>query len=1437
MQRLLLLIISLFSISYIQAQQETAYGSASDHSLPQWVRLMYAENPNIDSVSIAFEHYYNSHPFEKNAHTQYFKRWLRDIETYDYQFRNPNISIQERNALKTQERAYQQQLSAQSRAGNWTAIGPIDWDHTAAGRSYAPGAAHVYTIEQCSNDSDILYAGTATAGLWRSSNHGATWTNINKDLISNTVYAIEINPNNCNEIYAAMLSGIYKSTNGGTSWTATGDASFQALNLSVKDIKFSPNGSTLWAATNEGLYRSNNGGNSWTQVLTELIQEIEFHPSNSNTIYIIRQLSNHTEFYKSTNGGNTFNIQTNGWPSPTDPDHNRRAEIAVSPDAPNKVYALLTGSVNGGSGLYGFYVSNDAGASWTFSCCGPQPGGPPSTSNINTMAWSDAGTDDGGQYYYDVGLAVSPTDADKIFIAGVNLWVSDDGGNTFSCPAKWSHPHKANYVHADIHDVNYYNTGDIWLACDGGIFHSTDDGASFDRSIEGISGSDFWGFGMGYNNEELMVGGAYHNGTLLKNGDVYENDWVCMDGGDGVGGAVHPIFENQLYSDRNIKTMPDDRTVAPSTRSYALEPSWHYTTGRFSQIEFDAHNYNVHYFGSGNSLYKTEDDNRTVSLIYDFGALVSDVEVAWTNDQVIYVTTWPGHWDTKHVYKSTNGGISWTEITPSTSVFSNRRHIPYDIEVSYEDENVIWLARIGRQSHDNKKIFRSDNGGSSWTNITTNSLDGEVPTNIIAQRGNDHLYLGTTRAVYHNNTGHANWQLFNDGLPASIRSRQLAIGYRSGTLVNASNRSVWASPIANHSVKAQISVDKTYSGCARDTFKFADYSTVSRTGTSYQWSFPGAQWVSSTTSANPEVVFGETGNFSVSLSVNASNGSHSQTLTNLINIGDECSPSSKAGTALSSSGSNHHFRSDHDLDFSSNTLTLSCWLKPDGIQDDYTGLIFNDGTSAGLNLRSNNEVGYHWSGGGTHWGWSSGLSIPADEWSFVSIVFSPNKITLHVNDQKVERNLSTSLAPVYWERFRVGSYKGWGSRNFRGDIDEVCIWNRALSTEEIRELRHLTKYLQATPSNPLFDSSMKAYLQFNDTGNKIYDRVGSNHGYLNGSASLVASTAPVGDGSSSRIDINTAGTYNFSDEKLRLSFDNTGSFVNDDIVVTRLSSSPPNGFHDDVFSTDHYWIINNYGNNNFSNLSSIRFSGLQGVGSSYENNPQQFLLYKRPSNAFSSEWGNYIDQATQVQAGGTITFDTDNITSFSQFSIGFDASILPLDFHNFWLSSEDQKTVQLHWQTSLEKDVKHFAIQRSTNGNLFETIAYVDALNNNTNTLNDYKYTDQQPYRGRSYYRIKAIDYNGDFQHSKIKDILLDSHSKQALAYPNPIGADGGIHLMADSDEQAVFRLYDEQGRLIRQTSFFNWAFIRIPSLPSATYNYSISVGTKVLEQGQLLKL
>ena len=882
---------------YAQVQPVTPQLSAA---LPQWAQLMYAPDPDPGAVAAAYEAYYAAHPFEKNAHTQFYKRWKRELG-------HALVPID-----PTQRATYAQDLRRYldasdalraGRAANWSCIGPFDWDHGAAAKSYACGAAHVYTVERSAVNPDLLYAGTANAGVWKTTDKGLTWTNVTKGLMIGTVLSVELDHTAQNTAYFGAEGDLWKTTNGGTTWATIGDATFQAATHSIRDLVLHPtNNQVLFVCSDQGLYRSTNAGASFTQVQNGSWQELELKPGDPNTVYAIKQTGNRTEFWRSTNNGVSFTPVGTGWPAPASPDEQERTEIAVSAAAPNTVYAVCTGVADGGSGLYGIYRSTDSGSTWTFQCCGTGPGGAPSPTNLNLMGWDDAGQDDGGQYYYDLALDVDPANANKLQVGAVNRWVSTDGGANFTCPAKWSHSNKVDYVHADIHDVRYYGS-ELWVACDGGIFFSSDGGATFNRRMNGIAGTDFWGFGQGgWTGAQVMLGGTYHNGTLLKDNTVYQGGWVSTDGGDNYRGFVHPQYDRRALSDYGYKVLSGDRTVNNTNGPWTREPNASYIVGENSEVAWHPNLVNAAFVGEGNSLWRTEDNGVSFTPVHDFGAKVTSIEVAFNDPNTLYVCTYPGWWDVKKVWRSTDGGATWSDITPASAQLNGNTWVPYDIAVSGTDPQTLWLVRTSQYGNypdlNGFVVFRSTNGGTTWTNITDANLNGEWPTNIVHQLGtNGGLYIGTRRAVYVRSDAAPTWTLWNAGLPAKTFSTRLLIHYREGKVRNGTDRSVWESAVEfTGQPLANFSADKRTVSCLAPSVQFWDNSALHGANATWSWSFPGGSPATSTSRA-PLISYSAPGSYDVSLTVTDANGSSTRTIPAFITV-----PTGGAATPVSADG-------------------------------------------------------------------------------------------------------------------------------------------------------------------------------------------------------------------------------------------------------------------------------------------------------------------------------------------------------------------------------------------------------------------------------------------------------------------------------------------------------------------------------------------------------
>jgi len=1500
---ILLKIASIFLLiclttSLIQAQhQERKYNNPTD-DIPNWVQLMYADNPDVGLVMDAYEAYYASNKFVKNQHTQYYKHWIRNISRdHNGLFQpSPDIDIQQ---IKLNERQYlsrsKETKAERSPTSQWQGLGPFEYDHDAAGRSYAPGAAHVYTVEQAQSNTNILYAGTATAGLYKSVNYGANWTLVTADLLIGGIRSIEIDHSNENIAYFGASGLIYKTTDGGATWNPTGDTNFQNTSISVNDLVMHPtDANKIYACTEQGLFYTSDAASNWTLIHSGIHQELEFNPSNSNIIYTVKEVSNHTEFFKSTDGGTTWNLKVDGWPMITsvssannfdaidlgattndyvsfgsnpefgagsfndftielriktngwssDPaifsnknwgsgvnkgmiiagntngstwkfnigdgsnridinggtindnewhhlvitydadgdkivyqdgeiintssanisnatasdlalalmqdgtlnygsamdaeisevrvwrgalsqntlqqhacstvtnthpnygdlihywktnegsgntlndskgtnagtsnstsswtsnneldcleigmvagENQKRVEFSVTAADPNILYALASGSVNGGSGLVGIYKSTDEGETWSFSCCGGQEGGTASVSNPNMLGYAKDGSSDGGQYYYDLTCAASPTNADEFHIAGIQRWYSTDGGQTYTCPAKWSEPAQPAYIHADIHDMHFFANGDIWVVGDGGIYYSTDGGTSFNHRMYGIEGTDFWGFGAGFLDGDVMLGGTYHNSTLLKDNNVYNNGWISTAkggaGGDNYRGFVNPGKERQVYLDAGKRILSGDRTIGFSDSNICKEPNATYTTGASSRFVFHPANYNEIFYGETTSLWKTEDDGSNCILIHDFGETVTAVSIAWSNPDIMYVATWGSFWGTdKKIWKTIDAGLTWNEITPISS------WIAWDIAVDPQNADNVWAARVSQYAGtppDGETVYQSTDGGTTWTNITTSDLDGEFLTNIVHQFGTDGgIYIGTRRSVYYKNNTMPNWELFNAGLPVRTHSTKLVPYYFGGKLRNGTDRSVYEVDFyeASNPV-AQISVDKYEAFCGRDTFYFVDHSNVNQNGATWNWSFPGATYVSSNTSRTPKVVFGNAGLYTVSLTVSDVNGTDTQTLTDFIDIqSGDCVVDTIPGNSFYINGTGYANAGRPDaLDFDgTKPFTFAAWVKLNSAN--MTGYILTkyDRFVVGqyqFGIENGNVIGHRET---PPWQANGATSLQPNQWYYLATTFDGNQIKVYVDGvEDGSVNMTGSIGSIGRNVLIGARYRSSAvNDHFDGQIEEVAVWNRALSLQEIRELRHLTL-------DPDADNSLVAYYQFNETAGLIFDRAGFSHASLEGAGTREISTCPVGGGTSELLTINSGGIYQFGSTGIEIDFPTSGNVPNGEVVGFRLNVSPDVPTNNSTVPNEGYWIINNYGSNQtFAELNSIKFGNVS-LGNTQAANASTLKLYKRTSNEDINAWGTSLDEADTAQAGtnnASITFDAGNgITSFSQFLI------------------------------------------------------------------------------------------------------------------------------------------------------------------------------------------
>jgi hypothetical protein len=214
-------------------------------------------------------------------------------------------------------------------------------------------------------------------------------------------------------------------------------------------------------------------------------------------------------------------------------------------------------------------------------------------------------------------------------------------------------------------------------------------------------------------------------------------------------------------------------------------------------------------------------------------------------------------------------------------------------------------------------------------------------------------------------------------------------------------------------------------------------------------------------------------------------------------------------------------------------------------------------------------------------------------------------------------------------------------------MDEVCIYNRALSTEEVRELMHLTK-------DPSLDPALLAYYQLNSPSATIdYDKVGNNNLSMNGASSKIESTAPVGKGVSQTISVTNGGLKDFNIPGIKMYFNSSGpTFPGGDVVVSRINQLPDT-FPIGGILPKAYWVISNYGTNQtFTTLDSINFINSGNIAGGCD--PRMYQMYRRVFNGEGVTWGGAKDVSERFNPNppSHVVFkDDNNVTTFGQFYI------------------------------------------------------------------------------------------------------------------------------------------------------------------------------------------
>jgi PKD repeat protein len=824
----------------------------------QWVEMMKDPNANFYETQAAFNAYWQNRPYERGKGYKQFKRWEQKMAPRVYPTGDVKMAS---NTYKNYKQWEDERAAAgipKSTNGTWTIVGPT-------GKPTNGGAGRVNFVRFDPINNSTMWAGTPDGGLWKTTNGGTSWTTNTDQLAVIGCTDVAIDPTNTSIMYLATGDdfgtdtysiGVLKSIDGGVTWNPTGLTWNVTQGRTIGKLLINPNNpQIIMAFSSAGIFRTTNGGTSWTQPTgTFTCSDAEFKPGDPNTVYACG-----TSFKRSTDGGLNWTTVSTGLTG--------IGRLAMAVTEANPAYVYLLAARASDNGFLGLVRSTNSGAAFTTRMA--------STASNNILGW-DSGADSGGQGWYDLAIAASPTNAEAVFTGGVNIWKSTNGGTSFTKTSVWT-ASNSTYVHADIHDLIFLpgNGTTIFAGCDGGVFKSTNTGTAWSDLSSNLQIAQQYRISISTSNANLVLAGHQDNGTnLTTNG----TSWTQKVGGDGMDCYVDRTTNTNMIASLYYGDYYRS-TNGGATFSNIADPTADGSEDWVSAIHQDPTTSAIAYAGGRPRLYKCNNIWGSVSWTAlgtpSGSGNITEFAIAPSNNQVIY-TLKSG---TNAVAKSTNGGTSFTAV--STGLPTNA--IPTWIAISNTDPNVAFVTYSGYVA--TAKIYKTTNGGTSWTNLSTGLPN--VPVNcVVYHNGNsagDGIYIGTDVGVYYRDNSMTTWVDFSAGLP-NCSVTDLEIYYATGRLkAGTFGRGTWESdlysnvptlPVASFTANNQVV-------CAGQSVQFTSTSTGSPT--SYSWTFAGGTPATST-AANPLISYANSGTYAVSLTVTNANGTDAENQTTYITV-------------------------------------------------------------------------------------------------------------------------------------------------------------------------------------------------------------------------------------------------------------------------------------------------------------------------------------------------------------------------------------------------------------------------------------------------------------------------------------------------------------------------------------------------------------------------
>ena len=684
-------------------------------------------------------------------------------------------------------------------------------------RNIGPGgmSGRVTSIDVVHSNPDIMFSGTASGGLWKSTSGGIKWTPIFENEATASIGAIAIQQSNPSVIWVGTGEGnprnslnggygIYKSLDGGKNWLLMGLEKTRHIHRVIihptnPDIVYAAAIGSPWGEHKErGVYKTINGGETWTKILytnpKSGAADLVMDPQNPNKL--IAAMWEHKRdpwFFSSGGEGSGMYITYDGgetWKQKTSeeglPDGELgRIGIAIAQNKPEIIYALIEANKNG------LYKSMDGGDTWKLV-----------SENMDEI---------GNRPFYYAEIYVDPQNENRLFSIFTYVNVSEDGGKSFNqlMPAYGV----SNGIHPDHHAWWIHPTnGNFMVDGNDGGMNITKDGGSTWRFIGNLPVAQFYHINVDNEIPYNVYGGMQDNGSwrgpayIWRSQGIRNSYWQEISFGDGF--DVIPDKDDSRYgwtmSQQGFVSRYDWKTGNNySVRPTHPEPEINLRFNWNAAINIDPNENNTIYFGS-QFVHKSTDKGETWSIIssdlttnnpeklnqHNSGGLTMDATGAENHCTILVIEPsevetdmlWVGT-DDGRIHYTQNGGQDWTEVTKNIKGLPKGSWIPQIKASKSVKGEALLVANDYRRFNFTPYVYRTNNYGKTWDRIVDGSDVTSYALSIIEDPEEPNLlFLGTDDGLYISIDKGDKWTKWTKGFP-TVSVKDLIIHPREHDLI------------------------------------------------------------------------------------------------------------------------------------------------------------------------------------------------------------------------------------------------------------------------------------------------------------------------------------------------------------------------------------------------------------------------------------------------------------------------------------------------------------------------------------------------------------------------------------------------------------------------------------------------------------------------------